>query len=56
MGTEKYESIRRPYPLADYQAPEREEWEPMLRRYAEMLREEYGLPAVAGSTARLNGS
>ena len=53
MGTEKYESLRRPYPLADYRVPEREEWEPALRHYAELLREEYGLPAVAGSAAKL---
>jgi pyruvate formate lyase activating enzyme len=53
MGTEKYDSIRRPYPLADYAVPERSEWEPMLRRYAELLRTEYGLPAVAGSGEKL---
>ena len=53
MGTEKYESIRLPYPLADYRVPEREEWEPLIRRYAEILREEYGLPAVAGSGGKL---
>ncbi|MBE6997307.1 MAG: glycyl-radical enzyme activating protein [Ruminococcaceae bacterium] len=53
MGTEKYASLRRPYPLADYRVPERSEWEPALRRYASVLREEYGLPAVAGSGAKL---
>ena len=53
MGTEKYASLRRPYPLEDYAVPERSEWEPMLRRYAELLRAEYGLPAVAGSGAKL---
>jgi len=53
MGTEKYASLRRPYPLEDYAVPERSEWEPMLRRYAELLRTEYGLPAVAGSGAKL---
>ena len=56
MGTEKYMSIRRPYPMEAYHAPGRGEWEPALRRYAELLREEYGLPAVAGSAARLNDS
>ena len=54
MGTEKYESIRLPYPLADYRVPEREEWEPAIRRCAEILREEYGLPAVAGSAQKLS--
>ena len=53
MGTEKYASIRRPYPMEDYRVPERGEWEPTLRRYAALLREEYGLPAVAGSGAKL---
>ncbi len=53
MGTEKYESIRRPYPMEAYRAPERAEWEPLLQRYAVLLREEYGLPAAAGSSARL---
>ncbi len=53
MGTEKYESLRRPYPLADYRVPAREEWEPVLRRYAQILREEYALPAVAGSAEKL---
>ncbi len=53
MGTEKYASIRRPYPMADYTPPERSEWEPTLLRYAVLLREEYGLPAVAGSGFRL---
>ena len=53
MGTEKYASIRRPYPMADYAVPDRSEWEPLLRRYAELLRAEYGLPAVAGSSAKL---
>ena len=54
MGTEKYASIRRPYPMEDYRVPERGEWEPTLRRYAALLREEYGLPAVAGSGAKLD--
>ena len=31
----------------------REEWEPAIRRFAEILRAEYGLPAVAGSGEKL---
>ena len=54
MGTEKYASLRRPYPMADYKVPERSEWEPALLRYAALLREEYGLPAAAGSGAKLD--
>ena len=53
MGTEKYASLRRPYPMGDYRVPDRSEWEPTLLRYAALLREEYGLPAVAGSGAKL---
>lgn len=53
MGTEKYESLRRPYPFEDYQAPEREQWEKNLLALAALLREEYGLPAVAGSGEKL---
>ncbi|MBQ8930329.1 MAG: glycyl-radical enzyme activating protein, partial [Oscillospiraceae bacterium] len=51
MGTEKYASIGKPYPLEDYQAPERSQWEANLLHLAELLREEFGLPAVAGSSA-----
>ena len=53
MGTEKYESIGKPYPFEDYQAPERSQWEANLLRLAELLRNEFGLPAVAGSSAKV---
>ena len=53
MGTEKYASIGKPYPLEDYQAPERSQWEANLLHLAELLREEFGLPAVAGSSAKI---
>ncbi len=53
MGTEKYESLRRPYPFEDYPTPEREVWEAELLHLAELMRAEYGLPAVAGSGSRL---
>ena len=53
MGTEKYASIGRPYPLENYQPPERGDWERSLRALAQMLREDFGLPAVAGSGHRL---
>lgn len=54
MGTEKYESLRIPYPFEEYKAPEREEWERDLLKLAEILREEYGLPAAAGSSGKLD--
>lgn len=53
MGTEKYESLRRPYPFEDYKAPEREFWEASLLYLAERMRVEFGLPAVAGSGEKL---
>ena len=49
MGTEKYECLNKPYPMADYIPPEREVWEKHLHELAEMLRNEYGLPAAEGS-------
>lgn len=54
MGTEKYESLRRAYPFEDYKAPEREIWEQELLKLAEILQNEYGLPAVAGSAEKLD--
>ena len=54
MGTEKYESLRTPYPFEDYKAPDREVWEKDLLKLAEILKTEYGLPAVAGSAEKLD--
>ena len=54
MGTEKYESLRKPYPFEDYKAPEREVWEQDLLKLAEILRNEFDLPAVAGSSGKLD--
>ncbi|MBQ8975066.1 MAG: glycyl-radical enzyme activating protein [Oscillospiraceae bacterium] len=53
MGTEKYASIGKPYPFEDYQAPERSQWEANLLRLAQMLRDEFDLPATAGSSAKV---
>ena len=54
MGTEKYDSLGIPYPMGDYQPPDRADWEKNLLTLAEMLRSDYGLPAVAGSSAKLD--
>jgi pyruvate formate lyase activating enzyme len=54
MGTEKYDSLGIAYPMNDYQAPERSEWEQNLLHLADLLAGEYGLPAVAGSSQKLN--
>jgi len=53
LGTEKYDSLGMEYPMADYRPPERIEWERNLTFLANMLVDEYGLPAVAGSGKKL---
>ena len=53
MGTEKYDSLGQPYPMGDYEPPEREVWENELKRLTDLLINEYGLPAAAGSGKRL---
>jgi pyruvate formate lyase activating enzyme len=53
LGTEKYDSLGMPYPLGDYQPPERSTWENDLIHYADMLVNEYGVPAVPGSSRKL---
>ena len=49
MGTEKYDSLGLAYPMADYANPERAVWEAELKRLADMLASEFGLPAIAGT-------
>lgn len=53
MGTEKYDSLSIPYPMGDYQSPDRSVWEQDLLQLTEMLVNEYGTPAVAGSSNKL---
>lgn len=53
MGTEKYDSLGMPYPMGDYQPPERNLWEAELLRLTEIMINEYGIPAVAGSSQKL---
>ena len=53
MGTEKYDSLGRPYPMGNYAPPTREAWEPELLRLTNILITDYALPAVAGSAKRL---
>ncbi len=54
LGLEKYDSLGMPYPMADYGAPERDVWEDNLLRLADLLKTEYGLPAVAGAAHKLD--
>lgn len=53
MGTEKYASLCRPYPLDHYAVPERSVWEKNLLDLQEILVSEYNVPAVAGSAQKL---
>jgi len=49
LGVEKYEALAMEYPMKDYVSKERGQWEPELNRLAEMMRDEYNLPAQAGT-------
>lgn len=53
LGTEKYASLGIPYPMGDYTPPDRSVWEKNLLELAEMLRSRFGVPAVAGSSGKL---
>lgn len=53
MGTEKYAALGVPYPMGDYQPPERTVWEPRLLALCELLKDQCGIPAVAGSGTKL---
>jgi pyruvate formate lyase activating enzyme len=55
MGTEKYATLNQPYPMGDYAPPERAVWEANLLRLRDMLADEFGLPATAGSSQKLPG-
>jgi len=48
LGTEKYASLMLRYPMEDYAAQERKEWEPELARLAAMIGGEFGLPVMPG--------
>lgn len=53
LGTEKYDSLQKPYPFASYAAPAREVWEPHIKRLVQLLRDEFGIPAEAGSGEKI---
>ena len=53
MGTEKYATLGRDYPMGDYEAPEREVWERNLLEKRDLLRERFGIPVAAGSGEKL---
>jgi pyruvate formate lyase activating enzyme len=54
MGTEKYATLLMPYPMGDdYVPPERSVWEQNLLDLTHILTEEFGVPAVPGSSHKL---
>lgn len=55
MGTEKYATLNLPYPMGDYEAPERSIWETNLLRLRDELKKRFDIPVVAGSSGKLPG-
>lgn len=55
MGTEKYASLDIPYPMADFEGYEREEWEPDFIRFLKILNG-MGINAVTGLFQKLKSS
>jgi pyruvate formate lyase activating enzyme len=51
LGKEKYEALGVPYPMGDMKQPPREQYEPNIRRIADVLRS-YGVPAVPGTDTK----
>jgi pyruvate formate lyase activating enzyme len=49
MGTEKYASLGIPYPMEDYEFPEREVWETRLKEIANLLKTTYKINATPGT-------
>ncbi len=52
LGLEKYRSLNLPYGMGNYQPPERKIWEKQILDLVELLKS-YGIPAAAGSSAKL---
>jgi pyruvate formate lyase activating enzyme len=55
MGTEKYATLQRPYPMESFKTPERTVWEENLTRLVALIKEKYGLPVVAGASHKIEG-
>ena len=51
LGVDKYEALGMAYPMADFTPPERGIWEADIHHLVEVM-QEYGVPAVAGTTKR----
>ena len=52
LGLEKYRSLGIEYPMQDFEAPPREQWENDIRGFAEMMGS-YGVRTVAGASHRI---
>jgi pyruvate formate lyase activating enzyme len=52
LGTEKYASLGRDYPMAGFEGYERGQWEPDLRRFIALL-QGMGVNAVSGNNQKL---
>jgi pyruvate formate lyase activating enzyme len=52
QGVEKYRALGRDYPMANYEKPDREEWEKNIHDLVKLM-EGYGVPAVAGSSQKI---
>lgn len=52
MGTEKYKSLNRPYPMENFEGYEREEWEPDIVRFLDILIG-MGINAVTGNNKKM---
>jgi pyruvate formate lyase activating enzyme len=54
MGVEKYDSLNMEYPMPeDFVIPERADWERDILHLTELMVNEYGNPAVAGSSSAI---
>lgn len=53
LGTEKYTSLGIEYPMADFKPVERSVWEQNIMHLVEVMKS-YGVPAVAGSSSKIN--
>jgi pyruvate formate lyase activating enzyme len=52
LGTEKYASLGKDYPLAHFEGYDRDEWEPDIRRFIDLL-QNMGVNAVSGNNQKL---
>ncbi|GHT78243.1 pyruvate formate lyase-activating protein [Actinomycetota bacterium] len=52
LGTEKYASLDQDYPMADFEGYDRDEWEPDIIRFLDIL-QSMGVNAVSGNNKKL---